>query len=128
VPSRRQRESDGSCLPDGSLGIAYPLENEGRKTLQFSDGLVRVDVEHPGEFTEQLPLLVAPEWDLDVRQKSAQLMHGEPILNVRLEKAQDADAVETDIAVAGKRLVVLVLRAADRLTYEAAFPAATATQ
>ena len=30
--------------------------------------------------------------------------------------------------VAGKRLVVLVLRAADRLTYEAAFPAATASQ
>jgi len=107
-------------VPDGPLVIAYSLQNEGRKTVQFSDRVIRVEIEHPGEFTEQLPLLVAPEWSLDVREASAELTHGQPILNLRFEMAQDARAVETDTAVAGKRLVVLVLRAVDRLTYEAA--------
>jgi hypothetical protein len=37
--------------------VEYPLGTAGRKRLVFVPGAIRVTVEHPGRFTEQIPML-----------------------------------------------------------------------
>ena len=45
-------------LPDGDLVVAYDLGTAGTKQIRFLEDRIEVFVTHPGEFREQIPLLV----------------------------------------------------------------------
>ena len=86
-------------LPGDVVTVEYPLGSSGKKRVVFDRDAIRVTVEHPGEFTEQIPSLGAG-------------------LHLSLEPAS---TTETDTEIAGKRLRILRIPAKDRLTYEIRF-------
>jgi len=104
-------------LTPGELTVSYALGKTGRKTLTFGEDHIAVDVRHAGAFTEQVPLLLARGAKLRLEKGAAKLSGAGSELAVRAEPAGQADTKELDTVVAGKRIVVLRLPAADRLSY-----------
>jgi hypothetical protein len=82
-------------LDVSTLTLEYPLGATGRKRVAFERDIIRVTIEHPGEFTEQIPSLGG---------------------GMRLEPAP-APAPATQTKIAGKPLRVLRFNARDRLEY-----------
>ena len=56
------RAVPGKCdLPDGELVVEYADAGVLRKSIAFAEKAISVSVEHPGDFSEQLPLLMMPD-------------------------------------------------------------------
>ena len=60
-------------LPDGDVVFAYPLGSVGRKTVRFAEDSIEVTVEHPGVFTEHLPMLCRQPDELTVENEQIRL-------------------------------------------------------
>ena len=105
-------------LPDGILFVSYPLAKQGKKTVRFEADRITVEVDHPGEFSECLPLLKRAADRIEVADNRVVLHRGKSDLAVVFDPSQGKPVVtETDTAVGAKRLVTVVLNAADRLSY-----------
>ncbi|HET8547956.1 MAG TPA: hypothetical protein VFL57_08130 [Bryobacteraceae bacterium] len=93
--STREPRPGSRDLDPGVLMIEYPLAQTGRKRVVFEHDAIRVSIEHPGEFTEQIPALGT---------------------GIRMQP-DPAAAVGTQARVGGKPVRVLRLPAKDRLEY-----------
>src|SRR5207302_9063949 len=52
-------------VTDDLTSGTYPLGKTGTKTVRFADDGVEVTIEHPGAFTEQVPLLLQEGDDVE---------------------------------------------------------------
>ncbi len=109
-------------LPAGDVAIAYPLGDGDTKKVVFAEGRIDAAVRCAGEFVEQLPLLVAPDAELEVAENQATLSKDGLLLRVKWDGDASHAVEETDTLVAGKRLVVLCLSASEALDYSFEFP------
>ena len=91
APSPGARDLKGNVVT-----IDYPLGSSGKKRVVFERDAIRVTVDHPGDFTEQIPSL-----------GTGLQLHPAP-----------ASVTESGTEIAGKRLRILRLAAKDRLEYE----------
>ena len=86
-------------LTADAITVEYPLGSAGKKRIVFDRDAIRVTVEHPGAFTEQIPALGA----------------GPQV------RPSPSGTTDTGTSIAGKRLRLLRIDAKDRLEYEIRF-------
>jgi hypothetical protein len=104
-------------LPTSAVSIRYPLGNAGWKRLKFDDTAVTVNIEHPGEFEELLPLLVPPDGTLAVGPRAVTLLTPRGRVLVRFTTDVAAALEPQPSSVADKKLVVVRLRGLKQLDY-----------
>ena len=105
-------------VPDEPFEATYALGAHGTKTIRFEEDAICVHVQHPGEFTEILPLLCNEEDSVTVGERQAELKTSGGTLKIlfsdkvtaQLEKTQQHDWL--------KSVRVLQLHAQDELTYQ----------
>ena len=103
-------------LAEGELVVEYPIGAAGQKRLIFEDAAIRVEVVHPGEFTEHLPLLATRGQKLELDAAGARLGR----LRVEFTGA-NAETEATGENVGGKSIQLLRLRGTDKLSYRLSF-------
>lgn len=108
-------------VPDGDVVITYPIGKGGEKSLSFANlaGVISVQVKHPGEFVEQLPMLVPR--DMTISDGVATAGYKDGMLRIWFGPGVKATARATRVTIAGKKLVVLELSSKDALKYEISF-------
>lgn len=107
-------------LPSGELVFRYPLAQRGTKAVTFAAGRVSVAVTHAGEFTEVLPLLVPSDGRIELESRRALLKSPRGTFVVNFGAGVDATLRDIPGAILRKRVVSLLLRATDTLTYDLA--------
>lgn len=115
-------QAGASDLPDGTLIVSYPLGKTGRKTIRFEADRIAVEVEHPGSFTECLPLLKGPADQIDLTDNRLLVRRGQSELTVTIDGAKakpTLTATETQVGI--KHVETVSVSAADRLTYTLSF-------
>jgi hypothetical protein len=109
-------------LPDGRLSVRYRLGERGVKSLTFDEKEIAVSIDHAGPFEEQVPLLLAPADTLVTSDGQVALVHeGRTRAALHFDRKNRARAVETDLHIASKRVVVVTIAADDRLQYSVRF-------
>jgi hypothetical protein len=111
-------------LTPAPLEAAYPLGTDGSKSLRFDERGVTITVLYPGSFSEILPLLVAADAELDKQPGKVTLATPAGALSVTFDGATRTNLVEPGGKVGSKRVVVLQLAAAKRLSYSLRFTSA----
>lgn len=109
-------------LPEGILVISYPLAKQGEKTVRFEGNRITVDVEHPGAFSECIPLLKGAADQIEVTDNRVVVRRGKSELAVTFDHSKGKPVLtETETAVVAKRVVTVLVNAADRLSYTLSF-------
>src|SRR4030095_10369235 len=96
-----------------------PLGAVGKKTIRFADDGVEVKIEHPGKFTEQIPLVLKQGDGFDAG--SGVTKYG-PLIVTHLDHA--ATVSGDNPKVFGKQITTLSIVARDSLTYTISIGAA----
>jgi hypothetical protein len=73
----------GSNSVEGSLSISYPLAQSGSKSILFEENSIQVEIEHAGEFTEIIPLLIQNGAMMEVNNKSILLKTQRGMMTLR---------------------------------------------
>jgi hypothetical protein len=110
----------GRDLADGTLAIRYSLGDRGDKSLTFADRAIAVSIRHPGEFREQVPLVVAQGDQVRLEDGRTRLVRkGRTVLTVvHTGRATLEDApLDARLADDAPRVSVVVLAGRDRLEY-----------
>jgi hypothetical protein len=105
-------------LPAGDLTIAYRLGNGGKKAVIFTDDRIRVEIEHGGNFAEQIPLLVVSPAEVKQSAGIVELRRAGTVLTLRVEPHATITVDETDEKVGSKTVIVVSIRATDALSYQ----------
>jgi hypothetical protein len=112
-------------LPGGAHGrlvVAYPLREEGRKTVTFKPDRIAVSVRLPGPFSEQFPLLLRPGDDLQIKPGVVRLRRGQRVFEILLPAGTQVSKRD----VKGWppepfRVIQLTVKASGSLDYSIAF-------
>lgn len=111
-------EIGSSDLEEGKLYISYPLGTIGNKSLTFGDSQIDVSVDCAGDFTECLPLLKNKSDQIEfVNQGKLKLTKGGTDIVITFSGLTNASLKETAIRSGDQQVVVLYLKAHDRLSY-----------
>jgi hypothetical protein len=102
--------------------VRYPLADRGEKTLRFEEHEIALSVRHAGAFQEQIPLLLGERDSVTLQAEAATVIRAGKRVTVRFSREARAETLETGLAVGPLRVVVLVLRARDRLDYVFVMP------
>lgn len=105
-------------MDDTDVTVHYKLGESGAKALWFGRDSVVVAVKHAGEFTETLPLLVPPDGQIKQAADRVTLTTPRGEFIVWFREGVTATTSDAPGAVLAKRVVVLTLRAKDKLVYE----------
>lgn len=108
-------------LGDGPLFIRYGFPDQGEKTITFGSSNISVDVQRSGTIREQIPLLVGPRDVLKIGAQEIKLKRGAAIFLIRLDSQTKGEPIETDLRVAQRRVVTVVLRSTNSLRYTMSF-------
>jgi hypothetical protein len=115
-------EAGSRNLEQDELRISYPLKNEGQKTVIFTDDCIVVNIQHNGNFTEQLPMLLPEGNGIGLEDGMARLSGEKCIVDLSFGESVKPEVMETTTIVAKKRIFVLNLHAEDTLTYRIGKP------
>ncbi len=116
-----QPEVGNFDLPEGEITISYPLKELGKKKIQFKKDRIIVQIEHPGNFTEILPLLIGPDDSLNIGKKKITLTHGKTSLVIRLKGNNRIDSAPYQANTMKKQLNVIEISASEKLEYQLLF-------
>ena len=105
-------------LPGGDYRIDYPLGARGMKTVVFGERGLHVAVEHPGNFVEQLPLLVLPADAFVARPGRIELSRGPARLAVRWTPVTSPTVDSTDQRSGARGVLAVAIPATGALTYD----------
>jgi len=118
------------------LEVAYPLGikgelkagGKGRKSVAFSDNVIKVAISFTGEFVEKFPLILAPTDKIEVIGDSIMVTrsgHEAPLLTISRGKGgaehRPITLVESSTPLPNRRLVVAQIPASKRLDYTMKF-------
>jgi len=104
----------------GPLVVRYPLGKRGTKEIAFDENGIAVKVNHPGEFAEQLPLLIPSDADTVLEEGTLRVKGADWSLDIS-SNSTAATLEPTDKSVLGKKLSVLRLAGEDQLEYDMRF-------
>jgi hypothetical protein len=104
-------------LPDGDLVVTYPLGTAGKKEIRFLADRIEVRVTHPGDFREQIPLLLLPNDQLRAETDSITLGRGHGSMQIQPTGAARVAEVKGDAKVGPYRVTSVQLDGKDQLTY-----------
>lgn len=104
-----------NSMSEGDIILSYPL-GAGTKTLKLLRDRIDVEIRHPGEFIEQLPLLPMGGQNVDLKGSSA----GFARFRVEFKGAKASLGESTDIE-GPRKLQMLILEAKDSLNYSLRF-------
>ncbi len=116
-----QPQTGNADLADGDVRIDYPLgSSTGEKSVHFKDWGIEVQVRHPGEFTEFIPLLVAPGDELQTSGGRTTLTREGIVLEIRVWGSEGVEVARSLVEGRVGRYEVIPLRltARDELRYE----------
>jgi hypothetical protein len=112
-------------LPGGAHGrliVAYPLRDEGSKTVTFKPDRITVSVRLPGPFNEQIPLLLRAGDDLELNASVVRLRRGHRVLEILLPAGTQVSKREVKGWPPDPfRVIQLTLKASGSLDYSIAF-------
>jgi hypothetical protein len=108
-------------LPSGTLTIKYNFSDQGEKILTFGEQGLTVFVDHSSPFREQIPLLVGNDDKLKVVSGELTLVRGGRALSIKFDPQAQFETIETGLKVGARRVVTLVLRTRNMLTYRMTF-------
>ncbi len=108
----------GNQNPEGSVfEVRYALGDQGKKELIFGRDKILIRVEHPGEFSEILPLLART--DEPPAMSTRRILLGNMAIDI--SGAEDIKTTWFDTDLNEKNCNVIEIRASGNLTYEIYF-------
>ena len=110
-------EPGGNDLVCNEFEVHYALGGKGKKKLLFKEDKIIIQIEHPGKFTELLPLLVGSNDDLIIADKQVKL--GNMIIDI--SGAAEIKTTLFDIDLNEKRCKIIEISASGFLKYEIYF-------
>lgn len=106
-------------MPQGELMIHYTLGSNGHKAVSFDDHAIRVQVEHPGDFMEYIPLLKAPGDSLLIEEGSVVLRRDGKLLAVNIiGDGTFEELPEASDRVGRYEVITIRITAKESLTYQ----------
>jgi len=105
-------------LPAGILTVSYKLGATGKKTIVFRDQMIEVAIQHPGHFTEYIPLLLNGTDSARIISpgKVALKKKGRTIY-ILYDAAAKAALKETTLTSGMQRVMVLYIDCSNKLGY-----------
>jgi len=105
-------------LKAGVLQISYQLGTTGKKSIVFRDQTIEVAVQHPGHFTEYIPLLLNSSDSAGIISPGkAVLKKGGGTINILYDAGAKALLKETALKSGMQRVMVLQIESNDTLNY-----------
>jgi hypothetical protein len=105
-------------LPEGDLVASYDLgSTAATKQVRFFDDHIEVTVTHPGEFREQIPLLILPDDKLTAEGSTVTLRRNAGVLAITTDNTVQITSDQTRTRVGPYHVAGVVLKARDRLSY-----------
>lgn len=105
-------------LKTGVLTISYKLDTIGKKSIVFHDRTIEVNIQHPGHFTEYLPLLLNSTDSVRIISPGkVELKKPEGTIYILYDAAAKATLQETTLKSGMQRVMVLHIESSDKLGY-----------
>jgi hypothetical protein len=105
-------------LQPGILTVSYKLGTAGKKSIVFRDQMIEVAIEHPGHFTEYIPLLLNSTDSVRiVSPGKVALKKPEGTIYILYDAAAKATLKETTLKSGMQRVMVLHIECSDKLGY-----------
>ena len=105
-------------LPNGDLTITYPLDQNGNKTIQYTNNTIEVTIQHTGTFTENIPLLKKPSDTLEI---SNQLTLKRNNVTFTIQTNAPITIYNTEYTSGNHTVVTAQITAENSLTYQLTF-------
>jgi hypothetical protein len=108
-------------LDADSLVVTYLLGRRGDKTIRFHEDKISVSVNHPGKFSEIIPLLVGKNDHVAIGQSSITLNgeKGQFVVHILHAKLIKKTLFQSDLKY--KQCFVFEVEASEKLDYEMKF-------
>jgi archaellum component FlaG (FlaF/FlaG flagellin family) len=105
-------------LEKGTLTVSYALSNSGKKSITFKEESIDIYIDHPGNFTEHLPLLLNTGGSISIiAAGEVQLKKPGATLHIFFDAAAKPEIKETVLRSGSQRVAVLIIGAVDKLKY-----------
>ena len=106
-------------LGDGAVMVSYQLGEMGRKTICFDDDRIRVQIEHPGDFFECVPLMTREDDRLRIDKNRVILERkGRAVLTIQFNSATTVELLKDGGTVGPYHVVTARIKSKDKLSYE----------
>jgi hypothetical protein len=112
IPEEGNRDLSG-----GIFEVRYPLGDKGKKKMVFGEDNIVIQVEHPGKFSELIPLLVEIDESLTIDNNQVKL--GNMIIDISGASEIKTTFFETDLHE--KKCKIIEISASGNLKYEIYF-------
>lgn len=107
---------------DGEFELSYPLGEHGMKVICFRKDRLSVRIDHPGSFTETLPVLKAPCDSLMWDEHKVLLQHGCGTMVMKFTNASEIRASFIEAELNDKECHAVEISADNHLAYDIYFP------
>ncbi|OQP56876.1 hypothetical protein A3860_09845 [Niastella vici] len=105
-------------LPNGTLTVAYKLGTSGKKSIVFHEQAIEVSIQHPGRFTEFIPLLLGNTDSASIiAPGKLKLEKPGGAIYILYDAAAKATLKETTLKSGLQRVMVLGIEETDKLNY-----------
>ena len=105
-------------LKAGTLSVSYKLGTTGKKSIIFRDKNIEVSIQHPGHFTEYIPLLLnSTDSASIVSPGKVQLKKQGGTINILYDGTAKAVLKETNLKSGQQRVMVLYIESSEKLGY-----------
>jgi hypothetical protein len=105
-------------LTTGVLTVSYPLGSTGKKSIVFRDKTIEVAIQHPGHFTEYIPLLLNSTDEAGIISPGkVALKKAGGIINISYDANTTANLKETPLKSGLQKVMVLTIEGSDKLSY-----------
>ena len=101
----------------GSFSLAYPLGEVGKKSVRFTDEQIEVNIIHPGQMTEVIPLLVDPRTDLSIHDHRILLQNEKGNVVITVDAQATISLHPHIVDTGGKPCRVIELRSKNEIKY-----------
>lgn len=105
----------------GELNIRYKLGDEGHKSVSLKKNKIEVSIEHSGEFTEILPLLVSSKDELIIDKNRIQLKCERVNMVIQLSDSIAVQSNNFESDLTKKECKVIEVKASRKLNYKILF-------
>jgi hypothetical protein len=105
-------------LATGVLTVSYPLGTTGKKSVVFRDKTIEVAIQHPGHFTEYIPLLLNPTDEAGiVSPGKAVLKKAGGMIIINYDPTATANLKATALKSGEQKVTVLIIEGSNKLNY-----------
>lgn len=102
----------------GILTVSYPLGTTGKKSMVFRDKTIEVAIQHPGRFTEYIPLLLNSTDEASIISPGkVVLKKAGGIINISYDAKATANLKETTLKSGQQKVMVLTIESSSTLNY-----------